>query len=350
VKIFSTAQPDQKSVEVFPGLAKRLIENGFKTQEDASDAVYLVSFNHDEDNYKSFRRSGGVPENAILIRLEPAAVFPSQYLPRVEKLYGKIISPGSLTGDEFPRIPWPYYYHKNPLNPVIHNVDLKSLVSELIEMGIFDYDSWQIRPIYLSLIASNKVSPTATNNYKLRRQLARTLPSRIFSIYGGLWRASLIERLSHRVRVLYFAIKSRFLPSLFEIYGDLFRTYTSAMGSVEDKHEIIRQSKFSLVIENDNHYVSEKLLDALLGGSIPIYFGGKFDDIGIPNDAVVSGLSNTEDIVNFLERVTESEIQHYLESAQSWLNSPAFYHQWFGDTVFATITDEVADYFGKVVK
>ena len=350
VKIFSTAQPDQKSVEVFPGLAMRLIENGFKIQEETSDAAYLVTFNHDEENYKSFRRSGGLPENAVLIRLEPAAVFPSQYLPRVEQLYRKIISPGNLIGDEIPRMPWPYYYHKNPLNPVIHDVDLKSLVTELIEMGIFDYAFWQARPIFMSLIASNKVSPSATNNYKLRRQLARTLPSKIFSIYGGLWKASLIERLSHRARVLNFAIRSRFLPNLIEIYGDLFRTYSPAMGTVEDKHEIIRQSKFSLVIENDNHYVSEKLIDALLGGSIPIYFGGKFDDIGIPDDAVVSGLSNTEDVINFFERVTESEIQRYLESAKCWLDSPAFYNHWFGDTVFATIADEVADYFGKVVK
>jgi hypothetical protein len=347
VKVFSTAQPNQDATDIFPHLVSRLVETGFAIQEETSKARFLVSFNHDAKNYRSFRQGGGLAANAVLIRLEPAAVFPSQYSRRIENLYGRVISPGRLLANDFPLIPWPYYYQKNPLSPVKQNTNLNSIVTENVEIGAFEYAKWRSRPINLVLVASNKVSPVGANNYRLRRKLARALPPNSLSVYGNLWRASLIERIAHRVRVLNFALKSGVLPNLIEIYGDLFRNYTSAIGTVKDKHEIIRQSKFSLVIENDNNYVSEKLIDALLGGSIPIYFGGKFDEIGIPTSAVVSGLTNAQGILNYLETVTDLEVEHSLETAKNWLNSPAFYNHWFGDTVFATISDEIVHYFGK---
>jgi hypothetical protein len=349
VKVTGTANPFSKSSEICHPLTAFFVRSGLNFQDDTSKAKFLVSFNHDPIEYRDFRHGGGRLENAVLIRLEPAAVFPSQFLPKIENLYGKIFTPGSVFIDQESSRHWPYYFNLNPLTPNKVHSDLKSIVKSISEEGTFDFNLWKSRSLILSLVASNKVSPIRENNYRLRRRLARTLPSSVLTIYGGLWKGSFLERVKHRVGVLRFAIKSGITPNLVEIYGGLLRNFDTAMGEVSNKHTIIRESKFSLVIENDNSYVSEKLIDALIGGSIPIYIGGDFSLTGIPKGAVVTGLTNAAEILGFIENVSDSDASDFLFCAQHWLQSPAFYLEWFGDSVYEAIAKQIFDYFGSMV-
>jgi hypothetical protein len=334
-------------MEVCPPFSDELVKLGFVVEDDTQKADFLICFNHDPDIYDSFRQSGGTLQESVLIRLEPAAVFPQQYEQRVEKLYGHIITPGSSTS--IPAFPWPYYFHQNPLHPDTKPPSLEEVVSNALREGFFDFEQWSQRPIRLSLIASNKVSPTKKNNYKLRRKLAKAIPKEVLIIYGGLWNSNLTSRIRHRVGVLKFSLHSRVVPNLCEIYGNLFRSYPSAIGVIADKHDVISKSKFSLVIENDNNYVSEKLIDALVGGSIPIYFGGDYQGVGIPSGLAVTDLSSEKDIVSFLENISEQRILEFQDELQEWLQTPSFYKLWAGDHVFATIADEITQYFRKVV-
>jgi hypothetical protein len=335
-----------KSQEVCPPLSDRLTNLGFVVEDDIGKVDFLICLNHQKDVYKSFEEFGGKTERAVLIKLEPAAVFPTQYKSRVENLYGHIITPGSSVTTK--GIPWPYYFNQNPLHPDRDTPPLKKVVEAAIEQNLFEYEQWNRRPIKLSLIASNKVSPTSQNNYKLRRRLARSLPKELLTVYGGFWTANLISRLKHRAGVFYFALSSRTLPNLIEIYGNLLRKYPSAVGAIGDKHEVIRKSQFSLVIENDNNYVSEKLIDALLLGSIPIYFGGDYQRVGIPSGLVITGLNSEKAIVDFLESISQQEILDFQCRVVDWLKSPSFCEHWAGDNVFANIADEIADYFRKM--
>lgn len=348
VKVCATANPSLISKNVCPPLTDQVLKHGFKLQDQVTKAQFLICLNHNKKIYKEFRKNGGKSENTALIRLEPAAVFPSQYKSKTEKLYGKVITPGNVDGISETIVTWPYYFNQNPLVPDEKHEELKSVTSSIFRDVKFDTDSWKARKILLSMIASNKVSPTRENNYKIRRRVAHDLPSNILSIYGGLWGASLNERVIHRISVLISAIKSGTYPHLGEVYGNLLRRYPLAFGKVQNKHDIVRQSKFSLVIENDNHYVSEKLIDALLGGSIPIYFGGDFTKVGIPRSAVVSDLSTATDILNFLNTSRDSDADAYLNAAKKWLTSPSFYSEWSGNSVFAKIGDEIATYFRNV--
>lgn len=347
VKICGTAQSTLKSREICPPLSDRLIELGFEIEEDPQKANFLISVNHNEDIFDSFSAIGGKKENAVLLRLEPAAVFPAQYKSRIESLYGLIVTPGSFRSSLV--IPWPYYFNQNPLHPDSNSPELRGVVSRAINQNIFKFEQWDQRPIKLSLIASNKVSPTFENNYKLRRRLAKSLPKETFEIYGALWNSTLSSRIRHRVGVLKFALQSKTMPNLFEIYGNLFRKYPAAVGVVRDKHEIVRKSKFSLIIENDNNYVSEKLIDALLGGSIPIYYGGDYQRVGIPRELVIADLNSEREVVDFIDNISKEEILNFQLKVQEWLQSPSFFQVWAGDHVFATIAGEIAQYFRKVV-
>lgn len=345
VKVFSTANPSLISKNVCPPLTDQILKYGFQLHDEASEAQFLICLNHNKKIYSEFRKNGGKPENAALVRLEPAAVFPSQYKSKTEKLYGKIITPGSVDGISETFVPWPYFFNQNPLVPDEQHIELKFVTSTIIKDVKFDIENWKSREILLSLIASNKVSPIRGNNYRIRRRFAHELPPHVLSIYGGLWRANLKQRLIHRMGVLNFAIKSGIFPNFGEVYGNLLRRYPTAVGMVRNKHDVVRQSKFSLVIENDNHYVSEKLIDALLGGSIPIYLGGDFTKVGIPKEAVVSDLANTKDILDFLNASKDLDADAYLSAAKEWLTSPSFHSEWSGNSVFARIGDEIATYF-----
>lgn len=347
VKICGTSQPSLKSRDVCPPLSDRLAEIGYGFEDDPQKADLLINFNHDRLVYDSFQDFKGKRERAALVRLEPAAVFPSQYNSRVENLYGHITTPGNFTAT--PPLAWPYYYNQNPLHPEANSPALEMVVLEALRENLFEFEPWKQRPIKLSLIASNKVSPTSKNNYKLRRKMAHSLPKDVLRVYGGLWNSELSARFRHRAGVFNFALHSHTFPNLIEVYGNLFREYSSAVGIIDDKQRVIRESKFSLVIENDNNYVSEKLIDALIGGSIPIYFGGAYEILGIPSGLVIANLKSNNEIIEYIENISNEEVQEFQNKLKSWLSSPSFYQHWDGDRVFANIADEIDQYFRKVV-
>ena len=349
VKVCSAAQPHLNSDKVCPPLSEQLSDLGFALEDDVGRSEYLVSLDHDQAQYDAFRSFGGLKENAALIRLEPQAVYPAQHRAMIEDLYGIILTPGSQPLNSSLIVPWPYYYNQNPLKPQRNTLELKIVVSEALQNRIFDFTEWLDRPITLSLIASNKVSAIRANNYKLRRKIAYALPKEKLSVYGGLWNSNFQSRFKHRAGVFRFAIQSKIFPDLLEIYGNFFRKYVTAVGTIPDKHEVIRKSKFSLVIENDNNYVSEKLIDAFLGGSIPIFFGGDFRAIGIPPEMVFSDFSNPQEILDFIDGFSEKAVNEYQDNVVKWLQSDSFLMLWDGDRVFATIADEIAQHFRKVV-
>jgi hypothetical protein len=350
VKISSATQPFLNSEAVCKPLTEQLLSLGFKIENSVRNSDFLISLNHNQDLYSEFRRAGGKKERAALIRLEPEAVYPAQHRSRVENLYGVIITPGSLIGDSTPRIPWPYYFNQNPLQPETDTLDLKMVISNALSEGVFDFAKWMERPITLSLIASNKVSSIRENNYKLRRKIAFQIPKGGLSVYGGLWNENFLTKIRHRAGVVKFALNSKLFPNLLEVYGNFFRKYVNSVGSVTDKHEVVKMSKFSLIIENDNNYISEKLIDAFLGGSIPIFFGGDFEKIGIPPKLVFSNFTNARDISNIIAQVSDKDVRAYQEGVVEWLQSDLFLNQWEGDLVFATIADEITKYFRNAVK
>ena len=339
VKIRNTAMPHALSFDVCPPLSNRLIELGYYLVEDNVAADVLFCINHDPMAYKAFCDAGGKPVNTFLIRLEPFAVFPAQYKVEIEALYGKVLTPGGLKQVDGNQLRWPYYFNQNPLKPEKHSLNLESLLIGASKTGTFEFEKWAQRPITISLIASNKVSPTSRNNYKIRRQLASSMSAETLQVYGDLWDSNLMPKLAHRAKVAFSTLKSCNGLNLLEIYGDLHKKFPGSVGKVNDKHEIIRKSKFSLVIENDDNYVSEKLIDALIGGSIPVYIGGDVTQIGIPAQLIQSNLKKKEAILHFIKTFSDEDANQKLRAIQEWLLSNSFLNSWSGNKVFREIAD-----------
>ena len=201
-----------------------------------------------------------------------------------------------------------------------------------------------LRENLLTMVASNKVSPVRSANYALRRELARTLPASDLSVYGGLWTEGIGIKVHHRIAVLVAAIKHGTIPNLPQIFGNLFVKYRTAKGQIEDKHELLKQSKFSLVIENSNQIITEKIFDSLINGCIPIYVGGNLERGNLPPLLAYQIDGSPEKITKLIHNYSKEEIQLKLARISEFLMSADFLDNWLDSKVYQKIGLEVSEY------
>ncbi len=300
-------------------------------------ADYLLAIDHNESSFKQFLKRGGDPKKTILLRLEPPTVFPAQYRKSIEKKYANIFTPGSIlqASDNF--IGWPYQKQADPNFPTL--VDTWQRPESTFRE--FTYVHWAKREITLSMIAANKVAPSSNENYALRRNFARSLNSLNFHLYGPLWNDSLRNKLKHRFSVAYFALRQGVIPNMNSIYGNLFFKYPRSLGTTVDKHEILLRSKFSLVIENSNTYVSEKIIDSMINGCIPVYFGPNLSDVNLPTEIAINYDGPINSLCNYLQEMSEEEIRYRLRAISIFLHSSSFKELWLEDSVYTKIADEI---------
>jgi hypothetical protein len=342
VAIDLTAKSKGKASALFPLLRA----SGFElTDNSASHA--LLAIDHNQKKYKKYLNQGGSSKRAILLRLEPKSVFPSQYKKRIEKKYQLIITPGAIPSEnlETSNFGWPYQYHLNPTLPDKNDLTIEQIVQQLKEYGGInnsDLAKWAQRPILLSMIAGNWVSPVRDNNYGIRRKLAKEFPEHVLKIYGPLWNESFIKKIQYRLRVALFAVRNMTIPNLKNIYGNLFSRYNNSEGFVSDKHEILSKSKFTLVIENSSTYVSEKIFDALINGSIPFYIGPPLKDVSIPPGIVIENNGTSDGIIRHIADLDDTKIRNMLSGARDFLTSKDFESHWIESSVYSQIQSRIS--------
>ena len=326
----------------FKDLVSALEGRGFKLSS-TFPAKHLICMNHNPKAYKEFIRFGGKSENAALVCLEPYAVYPSQYSAKILDLYSAIYAPGNPTFKDSSGhfLPWPYEATANPLKPYDGGRSLRSHVEENALHGLFSYGNWVNRDCFVTLINANKVSPVKKENYGLRRVYAHVLPENLLAVYGDLWASSISKKVIHRLMVLLFALKSGYIPKIFSIYGNLHWKYRSAKGPLENKQLTLQSSKFSIIIENDSSYISEKLIDALINGCIPIYFGPKNIDSIIPRETYLELPKNPDDLIPMLENLSEKEIRNLLGNIQMFVTSEEFTLRWDKKNVFTQLASSI---------
>jgi len=313
---------------------------------------YLISFNHNPKLYKRFIKNGGETKNCILIRLEPDSVFPAQYTNRITKKYGLVISPGGIIAPfvEGKFFGWPYSYHLNPAEPAISDPLLSTILGAENADSLFNLQNWNNRKNIITLIAANKVSATHKANYAVRRKLAMTMPSSVFAVYGPLWTGPLWPKIRHRLAVFLATIKQGSLPNLLEIYGNLFRKYPNALGPIENKHNLMRDSKFALVVENSNAIVTEKIFDAIINGAIPLYIGPNLEFVGLPPNLVISISGNPKEIIEAVNKLEQDQVEAHLKVMMNFTRSKTFLDCWTSDAVNKKMTSSIIDYMKRVTK
>ncbi len=110
-------------------------------------------------------------------------------------------------------------------------------------------------------------------------------------------------------------LRIEFLKVLKNHFGKKLEWYGAGFKDIESKSKIIINSKYHLVLENDskNNLISEKLFDAFLGESFPIYFGAPNVSEYFHQDSFKSiDINNIEESIKTIEEILESNI--YIEN------------------------------------
>jgi hypothetical protein len=323
-------------------LLRAMTKNGFRLAK-FKDAQVHVYINHKSEPSK--RASKDLTVFRVLIRTEPVSVFPAQYKARIENRYDLIITTGlpEVEHKKFINLPHPYKKMNNPNFPLQSNCD--NLGSNLdADPGLHDLAQWLNRKIFINLIAANKVSSTQESNYALRRKFAKVSVKNNLIIFGGLWNDSLIKKIHHRLGVGLHALRNGTIPNLMSLYGGLHSKFENYMGSPEDKQAIMRESKFALVIENSDTYVSEKLFDALIAGSIPVYFGPDLSNYGITEtNLVIRHDEALSELKSRLENMSVTEISIRLSTIQKFVHSTKFKTEWEANVVYSKMAAKISE-------
>jgi len=343
----STASALAPATSQFPELVDSLRTNGFEPKNEFP-CEYFISVNHNPKKYKSFIKSGGDPSRAALIMLEPCAVYPAQYKRSNQTKYSLVLAPGnpkySFEGKVF--VPWPYEAIPNPLHPTYADFNLKKFVLQAVSKNFFQYENWISRDRQIVLINANKVSAMSSENYSLRRRFARALGKETLQVFGDMWAQSIKEKFTHRLSVFFFTIKTGIFPNLVHVYGNMHWQFRTASGPIKDKQKILQEARFSLVIENDDNYISEKLLDAMINGCIPIYRGGVISTEILPSGLFIDLPENPMELTQILDSLSMEETKKYLSNIHSFITSSLFLNHWDKQIVYEQIASILNRHFG----
>lgn len=179
----------------------------------------------------------------------------------------------------------------------------------------------EVRDLRFSMIASNKSANWRFSNslYQERQDLILWFEDHHpneFSLFGHDWdktfaKPGLFNRLIRK-------IERRYDLSL------LRRPLSVYKGSVASKRDVLLRSEFTFAYENGfgyPGYVTEKCIDALLYGAIPIYWGASNVENIIPRQCFIDrrAFSCTNDLYDFINGLSCVDRYDYRKAGKDWM-------------------------------
>ncbi|MEQ1525781.1 MAG: glycosyltransferase family 10 [Gallionella sp.] len=120
-------------------------------------------------------------------------------------------------------------------------------------------------------------------------------------------------------------------------------------GSCNNKHELLSRYKFTIAYENTAYpgYVTEKIIDAMVAGSVPLYLGAPDIIEQLPAEAFIDAraFSSPEAITAYLAQMTESEAITKIAAGQKFLQSSQgqrHTYEGFAEWIVSLASDKVS--------
>jgi hypothetical protein len=172
--------------------------------------------------------------------------------------------------------------------------------------------------------------------YSLRRKCLKEIAS--LDLFGHGWHKSKITRVKIVLAELVICVWGGRRPHLPAV-RDWFSKPTNYLGPTKNKRETLMGYKYSLVIENSREFLTEKLFDSLLAGTIPIYVGPPVDQFQIPQHLVIQVAPNVQAIREGIVAATKVDYQLWLENVNHWLRREETRNSWSSEAVFQKIVE-----------
>jgi hypothetical protein len=196
-------------------------------------------------------------------------------------------------------------------------------------------DLWSIRerPGFLTIITQNKI-PLRTDQ-ELYSERLRAVEH--FSRHGevdlyGLGWDKLPFRVGEKRRLPSPVVRTtRYLRERLHLGGrhpndELIRK--TWRGAIDSKYETLSRYTFALTYENQvlDGWINEKLFDAMLVGTVPIYLGAPDIADWVPEECFIDPrrFAGYAELRSFLHELSPEQIQGYREAAREFLASDGF--------------------------
>jgi hypothetical protein len=327
---------------VTPELFAKLTSLGHSfTSFASSDA--MISLNHHTFNFDHQYNKKGRDYPRFLIRIEPESVFPAQFLTRVTSRYVKVFTLGSSSRnfENFMNFPTAYRVNKNPLVPSLED----HIISDFIELntkeGVYGEDNWRARPGNIVFIASNKASPSGGRNYFLRRKLVAGNFPHQFDVYGAGWNGKRSALVNTILRQILHSLRTGYIPRTIGMFNGVFSKFPDTNGFVADKHNLLKEYKFNVIIENSSLIHTEKIFDAFINGTIPIYFGPQISGYGVPDNAYLRFDGTMKGLNDSLNTLEDRDFRKMREESKNFVTSKEFQNQFSAESVYSQIADSI---------
>ena len=234
---------------------------------------------HFEFNYSKNR--GNLPGKLnVLILWEPRSVMPWQYKNTSLEKFQLIIPISPWRAESLGLKNW-------ILHPVMHNESI-TLSTE--------------RKKTVVMINGAKFSANRNSLYGFRRKISKELYKYQidYDLKGLNWKMSKLKEIRERIWAVRKELQARNMPSLKEAFSDYFYKYPEYKGEVADKIFTLSQYRYSLIIENEADYISEKLIDAIIAKTVPIYIGPSLENFAFLSRCVYQCEPNVKSILKIL--------------------------------------------------
>ena len=315
------------------GLGMALCLLGYELVEPSEQADFYLALNHFPREYRHWSRKYA-PSRRILVVWEPAAVIPENFSQKNLKKYGKLLSFNSSVasyGVECTYFDWP----QQPAAFQAHSIP--NLSGRKVNS--------------VGFINTNKVAPMKGNNFQFRRNLIAHLSSTDLDtkVAGGGWTWTRSQTFEKNLLSVIWAIRHGRLP----LFSDLAKVPPRHLkdrvaGWVDSKREFLGQCRFAVVVENTNDYVSEKLFDAIAAGCVPLYYGPKLTEMGIPEGLAIQMDMNPRNWETIIRSTPIGIQQQIFDAGQSWIRSPEVENRWAAERIFSDLAREIDSYIRRV--
>lgn len=185
-----------------------------------------------------------------------------------------------------------------------------------------------------TLIAGNKASWHPLELYSERLAAIRWFEKNepeVFEFYGMGW-----DRRYFKFKKLN---RIDFLTKL------LVPRYSTYRGKVENKLDTFAKYKFAICYENAKNipgYITEKIMDSLFAGCVPVYYGAPNVADYIPQSCFIDMqiFANYAELFRFLKNMNDQIYQQYISAIKDFLTGSAAY-QFTAEYFVKTLSDAV---------
>lgn len=193
----------------------------------------------------------------------------------------------------------------------------------------------------ICFIGSNYSSNSISSNYSIRNKLAKEgFKLNIIDVYGKYWDDCLPPSIPNR----------RIVNNIKRVISNIYRKIGLTTGvnaqKALTKSEVIKNYTYCLCIENTcgAGYITEKIFDAMISGSIPIYYGDKKIESSLLKNCIIDITpvinKNILEIIDFIQKFNVEKLQENSRNFFKSIEANKFSHENFSSILINRIIKE----------